>query len=47
VSPPRIAVVTPVYGNEATLELLAERLVELKVIDSIHPSTVCRTLQKS
>jgi transposase len=29
-----------------TLELLAERLVELKVIDSIHPSTVCRALKK-
>jgi transposase len=30
-----------------TMELLAERLVELKVIDSISPSTVCRTLQKT
>jgi transposase len=30
-----------------TMELLADRLVELKVIDSIHPSTVCRTLQKT
>ena len=29
-----------------TLELLADRLVELRVIDSIHPSTVCRTLKK-
>jgi transposase len=29
-----------------TMELLAGRLVELKVIDSIHPSTVCRTLKK-
>lgn len=29
-----------------TMELLAERLIELKVIDSIHPSTVCRTLKK-
>lgn len=29
-----------------TMELLAERLVELKVIDSIHPSTVCRALKK-
>src|SRR5215210_1773144 len=29
-----------------TLELLADRLVELKVIDSIHPSTVCRALKK-
>jgi len=30
-----------------TMELLAGRLVELKVIDSIHPSTVCRALQKT
>jgi transposase len=30
-----------------TMELLAERLVELKVVDSISPSTVCRTLQKT
>jgi transposase len=30
-----------------TMELLADRLVELKVIDSISPSTVCRTLQKT
>lgn len=30
-----------------TMELLAGRLVELKVIDSISPSTVCRTLQKT
>jgi hypothetical protein len=29
-----------------TMELLAGRLVELKVIDSISPSTVCRTLKK-
>jgi transposase len=29
-----------------TMELLAERLVELKVVDSISPSTVCRTLKK-
>ena len=29
-----------------TMELLAERLVELEVIDSISPSTVCRTLKK-
>jgi len=29
-----------------TMELLAGRLVELKVIDSIHPSTVCRALKK-
>jgi transposase len=29
-----------------TLELLADRLVELRVIDSVHPSTVCRTLKK-
>src|SRR5262245_17945419 len=29
-----------------TMELLAERLVELKVVDAIHPSTVCRTLKK-
>jgi polyisoprenyl-phosphate glycosyltransferase len=28
VSPPRIAVVTPVYGNEATLEALAARLAD-------------------
>jgi glycosyltransferase involved in cell wall biosynthesis len=28
VSPPRIAVVTPVYGNEATLEPLAARLAD-------------------
>jgi transposase len=30
-----------------TMELLADRLVELKVIDSISPSTVCRTLKKT
>jgi hypothetical protein len=30
-----------------TMELLADRLVELKVIDSISPSTACRTLQKT
>ena len=30
-----------------TMELLAGRLVELKVIESIHPSTVCRTLKKT
>lgn len=30
-----------------TMELLAERLVELNVVDSISPSTVCRTLQKT
>jgi transposase len=29
-----------------TMELLAERLVELKVIDAISPSTVCRALKK-
>jgi transposase len=29
-----------------TMELLADRLVELKVIDSIHPATVCRALKK-
>ena len=30
-----------------TLKLLAERLVELEVVESIDPSTVCRTLQKT
>jgi transposase len=30
-----------------TMELLAERLAELNVVDSISPSTVCRTLQKT
>jgi hypothetical protein len=29
-----------------TMELLAGRLIELRVIDSISPSTVCRTLKK-
>jgi transposase len=29
-----------------TMELLTERLVELKVVESISPSTVCRTLKK-
>jgi transposase len=29
-----------------TMELLAQRLVELKVVESISPSTVCRTLKK-
>lgn len=29
-----------------TMELLAERLVELKVVDAISPATICRTLQK-
>ena len=29
-----------------TMELLAERLVELKVVESISPSTVCRALKK-
>lgn len=36
----------PTGRTRWTLELLAERLVELKVIDSIHPSTVCRALKK-
>jgi transposase len=30
-----------------TMELLAETLVELNVVDSISPSTVCRALQKT
>jgi transposase len=30
-----------------TMELLAERLVELKAVESISASTVCRTLQKT
>jgi len=30
-----------------TMKLLAERLVELEVVESIDPSTVCRTLQKT
>ena len=30
-----------------TMGLLAERLVELEVVESISPSTVCRTLQKT
>lgn len=30
-----------------TMELLAERLVELKVVDAISPATVCRALQKT
>jgi hypothetical protein len=30
-----------------TMELLAERLVELNVVESISPSTVCRALQKT
>ena len=30
-----------------TMALLAERLVELKVVDAISPATVCRTLQKT
>ena len=29
-----------------TMELLAGRLVELRVVESIHPSTVCRALKK-
>ena len=37
----------PVGQARWTMELLADRLVELKVIDSISPSTVCRTLQKT
>jgi transposase len=37
----------PVGQARWTMELLAERLVELKVVDSISPSTVCRTLQKT
>jgi transposase len=30
-----------------TMKLLAERLVELEVVGSIDPATVCRTLQKT
>ena len=30
-----------------TMVLLAERLVELKVVESINPATVCRTLKKT
>ena len=30
-----------------TMQLLANRLVELKVVESIDPATVCRTLQKT
>ena len=30
-----------------TLELLADRLVELEIVDSISPATVCRTLKKT
>jgi transposase len=30
-----------------TMALLADRLVELRVVESIDPSTVCRTLQKT
>jgi transposase len=30
-----------------TMKLLAERLVELEVVESIDPATVCRTLQKT
>lgn len=30
-----------------TMELLADKLVEMNVVDAIHPSTVCRTLQKT
>jgi len=30
-----------------TMKLLAERLVELEVVESIDPSTVCRTLKKT
>ena len=29
-----------------TMELLADKLIELKVVDKVHPSTVCRTLKK-
>ena len=30
-----------------TMKLLAEKLVELEVVESIDPATVCRTLQKT
>lgn len=30
-----------------TMKLMADRLVELEVVDSIDPATVCRTLQKT
>jgi transposase len=30
-----------------TMKLLADKLVELNVIESINPSTVCRTLKKT
>ena len=30
-----------------TMQLLADRLVELRVVESIHPTTVWRTLQKT
>ena len=37
----------PVGEARWTLELLADRLVELKVVEAISPSTVCRALQKT
>lgn len=44
----RLACSEPPPGHARwTLRLLADKLVELHVVDSIHPSTVCRTLKKT
>lgn len=36
----------PKGRNQWTLKLLADKLVELNVVDQIDPATVCRTLKK-
>jgi len=38
---------SPEGRSRWTLELLADELVELGVVDAISPSTVCRTLKKT
>jgi transposase len=43
-----IACSTPPEGRARwTMKLMADRLVELEVVDSIDPATVCRTLKKT
>lgn len=37
----------PEGRNRWTMKLLADRLVELEVVQSIDPATVCRTLKKT
>jgi len=42
-----IACSSPPEGRARwTMKLMADRLVEIQVVDSIDPATVCRTLKK-